>query len=186
MNKIWGKTAFGLLALLATFALEAQQAILHTSRGAIHIDLYEEKAPVTVANFLSYAREGFYDGTIFHRVMPQFMIQGGGFEPSMREKPTRDPIVNESTENRLNNDRWTVSMARTSDPDSATSQFFINLRMNPELDHRGGNPGYAVFGEVTDGQHVVRDISLVETRTVGGHQHVPVEPVVIERVEIVE
>ncbi len=179
-------------ALLMVFALaapagadDATEVILHTTKGPIHIELYPDKAPVTVANFLQYARDGFYDGTIFHRVIPRFMIQGGGFTAELEEKETRDPIPNESG-NRLNNDRWTVAMARTDDPDSATSQFFINLRINAELDRRAGKAGYAVFGKVTEGQHVVREISLVKTQSVGPLDDVPVEPIIIESVEIVE
>lgn len=177
--------AAGLLTFAAAANVSAEQVVLHTSRGPITLDLYSKKSPATVANFLQYARDGFYNGTIFHRVIPRFMVQGGGFTQDMEQKPTRDPVVNEAA-NRLNNDRWTVAMARTDDPDSATSQFFINLRMNIDLDHRGDKPGYTVFGEVIDGQHVVREISLVQTHQVGGHGNVPVEPVMIERVEIVE
>lgn len=175
-----------LIASLATGAvIAAEQAVIHTNRGDITVELFAEQAPGTVANFVEYARSGFYDGTVFHRVIPRFMIQGGGFTAELHEKPTRGPIENES-KNRLNNDRWTIAMARTSDPDSATSQFFINLRMNFDLDYRAGKPGYAVFGKVVDGQHVARDISLVDTTSVAGLDDVPVEPVVIESVEIVE
>lgn len=186
MRNVWKSLAIAAVLLAGWGQALAQEVVLHTDRGAIRLKLYTEQAPVTVANFLEYARSGFYDGTIFHRVIPQFMIQTGGFDAEMREKPTRDPIANESRDNRLNNDRWTVAMARASDPDSATSQFYINLRMNPELDHLGDRAGYAVFGEVIDGQHVAREISLLATHALGGHQNVPVEPVVIERVEIVE
>lgn len=164
---------------------DVANVILHTSRGPIHIELFPEKAPLTVANFLQYARSGFYAGTTFHRVIPRFMIQTGGFTADLEQKETGDPVPNESA-NRLNNDRWTVAMARTDDPDSATSQFFINLRINAELDQRGDKPGYTVFGKVTEGQHVVRDISLVRTASIGGMDDVPVEPVLIESVEIVE
>jgi len=160
-----------------------EKVILHTNKGAITIALYPEQAPKTVANFLEYARGGFYDGVIFHRVKPRFVIQAGGYDAELREKKVRDPIENES-KNRLHNDRWTVAMARHSDPDSATSQFFINLSMNFDLDPQGGKPGYTVFGIVTDGQPVVRDISLVRTHSVAGLDNVPIEPVVIERVEI--
>lgn len=184
-----GIAALALLLPLTTDAAEPQpsgeKVILHTSKGAITIALYPEQAPASVANFLEYARSGHYDGTLFHRVKSRFVIQGGGYDTQMREKPTRDPIANES-KNGLHNDRWTVAMARHSDPDSATSQFYINLRTNFQLDPQGGEPGYTVFGIVTDGQHVVRDISLVPTHTVAGHTDVPVEPVLIERVEVVK
>jgi peptidyl-prolyl cis-trans isomerase A (cyclophilin A)/peptidyl-prolyl cis-trans isomerase B (cyclophilin B) len=159
------------------------QVVLHTSRGAITLALYPDKAPLAVANFLEYAHSGFYEGTIFHRVQPRFVIQGGGFTADMVEKPVRDPIPSEA-HNGLHNERWSVAMARTEDPDSATSQFFINLHMNFELDQRGDRPGYTVFGTVTDGQYVVRDISLVKTGHRHGHADAPLEPVLIERVEV--
>lgn len=184
-------TSLTLMALLSLPAGAAEpqpsgeKVILHTSKGAITIALYPEQAPVSVANFLEYARSGFYDGTLFHRVKSRFVVQGGGYGADGIEKETREPIVNES-KNGLHNDRWTVAMARHGDPDSATSQFYINLSMNFQLDPQGGKPGYTVFGIVTDGQPVVRDISLVETHSIGGHDDVPVEPVLIERVEIVQ
>ena len=159
------------------------QVILHTNKGSITIELYPDKAPVTVANFLKYAKSGFYNGTIFHRVIKRFMIQGGGFTKDMHKKPTGEPIVNESG-NDLHNDRYTIAMARTGDPDSATSQFFINVRMNGNLDAIGTQPGYAVFGTVIDGQYVVSAIEKVKTRRVGQYNDVPVEPVVIESVEV--
>ena len=158
--------------------------IMHTSKGDITIELFQQKAPITVANFLDYAKSGFYDGTIFHRVIKRFVIQGGGFTPFMEKKETKAPIKNES-DNGLYNDRWTLSMARTNDPDSATSQFFINLKMNSNLNKRGKNPGYAVFAEVVDGRHIVKDIAKSPTRTVGPYSDVPVEPIIIESVEIV-
>jgi cyclophilin family peptidyl-prolyl cis-trans isomerase len=125
--------------------------------------------------------DGFYEGTIFHRVIPNFMIQGGGFTPDMTEKPTREPIPNESR-NRLHNVRGTVAMARTSDPDSATAQFFINQRTNLQLDWMPGQPGYTVFGEVTDGMNVVDFIATAPVQEVGGHADVPVEPIVIKTI----
>ena len=159
------------------------KVVLHTTKGAITLELYPQQAPVTVANFLQYANAGFYNGTIFHRVIKRFMIQGGGFTADMAKKDTRDPIVNESG-NGLHNDRYTIAMARTNDPDSATAQFFINTMINTQLDAQGGNPGYAVFGAVIDGQYVVKAIEKVATHTVGGYRDVPEEPVVIERVEV--
>ncbi len=156
---------------------------LHTSKGAITLELYADKAPKTVDNFLEYAHSGFYDGTIFHRVIKRFMIQAGGFTRELERKPTRDPVVNES-DNGLFNDRYTVAMARTADPDSATSQFFINTSINSRLNGRGDRPGYTVFGIVTDGRAVVKAIEKVETQQVGRHGNVPVEPVLIERVEV--
>lgn len=158
-------------------------AIMKTSKGDITIELYPEQAPVTVANFIKYAESGFYNGTIFHRVIKRFMIQGGGFTKEMVSKTTNDPIVNESG-NGLHNDRWTIAMARTSDPDSATAQFFINVKMNSNLDAGAGNPGYAVFGKVTDGQYVVKAIEKVEVQNLARFGNVPVEPVVIEQVVI--
>lgn len=156
---------------------------LHTSKGPITLELYPDKAPVTVANFLKYANAGFYNGTIFHRVIKRFMIQAGGFDQNMQEKPTAEPIINESG-NGLYNDRYTIAMARTSDPNSATSQFFINTKMNGRLDGIGDQPGYAVFGLVTEGQYVVKAIEKVKTRRLGRYDDVPVEPVLIERVEV--
>ncbi|HEY5776292.1 MAG TPA: peptidylprolyl isomerase [Xanthomonadales bacterium] len=166
------------------------QVTLHTSRGDIRLELYPNEAPKTVENFLQYARDGFYNGTVFHRVISYFMIQGGGMEVVEGEdgwelvgKTTRDPIVNEA-DNGLKNLRGTVAMARTNEVDSATSQFFINVEMNGSLDHTGKEDsrtwGYAVFGRVVDGMDVVDDIRFVET----GPQDVPTEPVVIESVEI--
>lgn len=175
-----------LAALLLTGGARAEtpRVVLHTSKGPITIELYPDKAPITVANFLTYARAGFYDGTIFHRVVPRFMIQGGGYTTDLQPKPTLDPIPNEAG-NGLHNTPWSVAMARTDDPDSATSEFFINLRLNSELDRQPGKPGYAVFGAVVDGQYVASDISLGATRPTGdGENSLPVEPVVIERVEI--
>ena len=161
---------------------------LNTNHGTIVLELDAEKAPATVANFLQYAKDGFYDGTIFHRVIDGFMIQGGGMEPGMREKPTRAPIKNEA-DNGLSNVRGTIAMARTPDPDSATAQFFINVADNAFLDHRAPTPegwGYCVFGKVIEGMEVVDAIKGVPTTTRGFHQDVPVEDVIIESVEVVE
>ena len=157
---------------------------LKTSMGDIVIQLDAAKAPVTVANFLEYARDGFFDGTIFHRVIPGFMIQGGGLTGDMSPKETRDPIANEAT-NGLANDKGTVAMARTGDPNSATAQFFINLTNNDFLNHSGpANYGYAVFGKVVEGMEVVDAIAGVKTANKGHYEDVPVETVVIESAAI--
>jgi cyclophilin family peptidyl-prolyl cis-trans isomerase len=160
---------------------------IKTNRGVIVAELYQDKSPKTVANFLEYAKSGFYSGTIFHRVIDGFMIQGGGFEPGMKEKrTTRPPIDNEAT-NRAANYAGTLAMARTSNPHSATAQFFINLKNNDFLNHRdtGQGYGYAVFGNVVKGMDVVNSIARVRTGSAGPHSDVPLEPVVIESVEIV-
>jgi cyclophilin family peptidyl-prolyl cis-trans isomerase len=162
------------------------RVLMETNDGDVVIELYAEKSPVTVENFLAYVDAGYYDGTVFHRVISNFMIQGGGFTTEMKEKPTRDPIVNESS-NKLHNTRGTLAMARTSDPNSATAQFFINQRSNLRLDWTPGNEGYAVFGEVVEGMQVVDIIALTETgaasvetsRGPAVFQDVPVKPVVI-------
>lgn len=158
------------------------QVVIKTSEGDITLRLFPDKSPVTVANFLAYVDAGHYNGTIFHRVIPGFMIQGGGFLPDLTEKPTGDPIVNESR-NRLHNIRGTVTMARTSDPDSAAAQFFINQRTNLRLDWSPGQEGYTVFGEVIDGMPVVDYISSTPVHTVAGHEDVPTEPILILSVE---
>jgi cyclophilin family peptidyl-prolyl cis-trans isomerase len=155
--------------------------IIETSEGNITVELFADKAPVTVANFLSYVDSGFYTGTIFHRVIPNFMIQGGGFLPDMTEKKNSDPIVNES-KNRLHNIRGSIAMARTNNPDSATSQFYINQRSNLNLDWAPGREGYAVFGEVRQGMDVVDFIATVDTGRVKGMGDVPAKPVLIEEV----
>ena len=162
------------------------KAIMETSKGTITLELDEEKAPVTVANFVEYARAGHYDGTIFHRVIDGFMIQGGGFTKDMNQKPTRDPIRNEAA-NGLKNARGSIAMARTSVVDSATSQFFINLVDNDFLDFRNPSPsgfGYAVFGRVSDGLEIVDAIAKVKTGTRGRYENVPDETVLIRRVTI--
>ncbi|MFW6339917.1 MAG: peptidylprolyl isomerase [Wenzhouxiangella sp.] len=168
---------------------EYPTVILHTNFGAITLELYEDKAPQSVANFVQYARDGHYDGTLFHRVIPNFMIQGGGFDTDFQQKSTREPIDNEA-DNGLGNERGTVAMARTNDPHSATAQFFINVTDNDFLNHRskasGQTWGYAVFGRVVDGMDVVDAIRAVDTGRRGMHQDVPVEDVIIERVEMPE
>jgi len=154
------------------------QVVMQTSMGTLVITLFPEKAPVTVANFLAYVDDGFYDNSIFHRVIPGFVIQGGGFEASMRQKQTNAPIINESG-NGLANRRGTLSMARTPNPDSATTQFFINLENNASLNASFNKPGYAVFAEVTEGLPIVDMISRVRTGTVQQHRDVPLDPVLI-------
>ena len=176
------------LALVATElpAQEATRVVIKTSMGDIHLELYPDQAPASVQNFLEYAQSGFYDGTIFHRVISHFMIQGGGFTPDMQKKGTREPIPNESN-NGLSNRRGTIAMARLPQPHSATAQFFINVQNNMNLDYQGGNQwGYAVFGKVTEGLDVVDDIRYVQTASRPPFSDVPVEPVIIEQVRIVE
>ncbi|MDO4879078.1 MAG: peptidylprolyl isomerase [Neisseria sp.] len=160
---------------------------LFTNRGDIVIELNHEKAPVTAANFEQYVKEGFYNGTIFHRVIPNFMIQGGGMTRDLHEKITRDPIQNEA-DNGLKNEKYTIAMARTQDPHSASAQFFINTKDNDFLDHTAPNLhgwGYAVFGKVVEGFDVVDAIGQVATTRKGIYQDVPVETIVIERIETV-
>ena len=187
----------GMLAIILSAVMSAAYAgaddsaenprvLMKTTDGDITIELYADKSPITVENFLRYADDGHYDGTVFHRVISNFMIQGGGFDAELTEKETRGPIVNES-KNKLHNTRGTLAMARTSDPDSAAAQFFINQRSNLRLDWSGGKDGYTVFGEVVDGMQVVDIISLTDTgsaqaQTTRGptvFQDVPVEPIVI-------
>jgi len=160
---------------------------LHTNHGIITLELDAEKAPKTVENFLQYVRDGFFDGTVFHRVIDGFMIQGGGFEPGMTQKPTRDAIENEAA-NGLKNEAYTIAMARTPNPNSATAQFFINIANNSFLNFTAPTPqgyGYAVFGKVVEGMDVVDKIRKVKTGSRSGHQDVPLEDVVITQAEIV-
>ena len=160
---------------------------LHTNHGDITLTLNAEKAPETVANFLQYCRDGHYDNTIFHRVINGFMIQGGGFEPGMKQKATQAPVKNEAN-NGLKNDAGTIAMARTQDPHSATAQFFINVADNDFLNFKAENVqgwGYCVFGRVSEGMDVVNKIKGVKTGTSGFHQDVPKEDVVIQRAEVV-
>lgn len=159
---------------------------LHTNHGIIHLELDEVKAPLTTANFLAYAAKGHFNGTIFHRVIAGFMIQGGGFEPGLKQKPTDSPIPNEAN-NGLKNKKYTLAMARTSDPHSASAQFFINAKDNDFLDFKsesGSGWGYAVFGQVTQGMEVVDAIERVKTTTVKHHENVPEDDVVITQVVI--
>ncbi len=161
---------------------------IHTNYGVITLSLFDEKAPVTVANFLDYVKEGFYDNTIFHRVIDGFMIQGGGFEPGMEQKETKATIQNEAN-NGVANKIGTVAMARTNDPHSATAQFFINVGDNDFLNFRSESVdgwGYCVFGEVSEGMDVVNKIKGVRTGNAGYHQDVPVEDVVIQKTEIID
>tara|TARA_B100001063_G_scaffold199839_1_gene192782 strand:- start:8796 stop:9458 length:663 start_codon:yes stop_codon:yes gene_type:complete len=178
--------AISMAVTAAEDSVDNPRVIIKTTDGDIVIELYAEKSPVTVENFLQYVDAGYYNNTIFHRVISNFMIQGGGFSTEMKEKPTRDPIINESS-NKLHNTRGTLAMARTSDPDSATAQFFINQRSNLRLDWTPGNEGYAVFGEVVEGMQVVDIIALTETgatsvetsRGPAVFQDVPVTPIVL-------
>ena len=161
---------------------------LHTNFGVITLELDAAKAPKTVENFLNYVRSGHYNNTLFHRVINGFMVQGGGFEPGMRQKPTMKPVENEAT-NGLRNTKYSVAMARTSDPHSATAQFFINVADNDFLNHTAPNPkgwGYCVFGKVVEGADVVDKMKTVRTVRQGPHQDVPEQDVLIERAEVVE
>lgn len=157
---------------------------MNTSEGNIEIELFNDKAPITTKNFERYIKENFYKGTIFHRVIPNFMIQGGGMTIDMKEKPNHAPIKNEAG-NRLANKRGTLAMARTNNPDSASSQFFINVVDNDFLNNAPGQAGYAVFGKVTKGMDVVDKISQVPTQYMGGHGDVPEKPVLIQSVKII-
>jgi peptidyl-prolyl cis-trans isomerase B (cyclophilin B) len=158
--------------------------VMNTSAGSLKIELFADKAPITVQNFLAYVDDQFYNGTIFHRIIPTFMVQGGGFEPGMKQKKTKPAIKNESG-NGLSNQRGTLAMARTSDPDSATAQFFINVVDNHFLDKARAQDGvgYCVFGKVIDGLDVVDKLKAAKTGTKSGHQDVPLQDVLIETVE---
>ncbi len=161
--------------------------LMSTSAGDVKIELFKDKAPATVANFLAYVNDKFYDGTVFHRVIPRFMIQGGGFTPDMKQKPTKASIKNEAG-NGLKNKLGTLAMARTSDVNSATAQFFNNTKDNDFLDHKDDTiqgHGYCVFGKVIEGSKVVQKIEAVQTDTMGMHEDVPVEPVVIQSIRVV-
>lgn len=199
MNRIHGLLCGLAMALMLAPGLAAAQTpesapegdnpyvTLHTNKGDIRIELYPQQAPATVENFLQYARDGFYAGTVFHRVISHFMIQGGGMTTELTPKETRDPIPNEA-DNGLKNLRGMVAMARTADPHSATSQFFINVEANPMLDHTAKTDsrawGYTVFGRVVDGMDVVDDIRFAETGQAKGMADVPVEPIIIESAEV--
>ena len=175
--------AFALLFSIAAHSANPQLE-MKTSQGMLVIELYQDKAPKSVENFLQYAREGFFNGTVFHRVIPDFMIQGGGFTPDMKQKATRPPIQNEAA-NGLKNELGALAMARTGDPHSATAQFFINLKDNGFLDYPGRDGwGYAVFGRVVQGLDIVQKIAKVPTANAGPHQNVPTTPVLIESVKL--
>jgi peptidyl-prolyl cis-trans isomerase A (cyclophilin A)/peptidyl-prolyl cis-trans isomerase B (cyclophilin B) len=172
-----------ILLLFPQICFSETVVLIKTNQGDITLSLDEEKAPITVDNFISQMKTGFYDGTIFHRVIDGFMIQGGGFTEQMRQKPAKKTIKNEGS-NGLKNDRGTIAMARRGDPDSATVQFFINLKDNGFLNTQRGKPGYAVFGKVTSGMNVVDKIAKVRTTSMGGHRDVPVQAVLIEKVSL--
>jgi cyclophilin family peptidyl-prolyl cis-trans isomerase len=173
-------------AFHGAYAAEAPQVALKTSMGEIVLELYPEKAPKTVENFLQYVKSGHYNGTVFHRVISNFMIQGGGFDKDMKQKPTSAPIENEA-KNGLKNDTYSVAMARTQAPHSASAQFFINTKNNSFLDYPGQDGwGYAVFGKVVKGTEVVDKIKSVDTANSGMHQNVPVKPVIIESASVIK
>lgn len=168
--------------------MPAAHVTIATTVGQMTLELDADNAPKTVENFLSYASSGFYDGTIFHRVINNFMIQGGGFTTDMEQKPTQAPVDNEAN-NGLKNERGTIAMARTQDPHSATAQFFINVQDNDFLNHTGENMqgwGYTVFGKITQGEDVLDKIRSVQTGSQGGHQDVPTEPIIIESISVTE
>lgn len=184
-RRIWPVAAAAAMALAVPFSAFAQKVKLATTEGDIVLQLDREKAPKTVDNFVAYVKAGHYDGTVFHRVIPTFMVQGGGMDKDLNEKKTRPPIPLESR-NGLKNERGTVAMARTSDPDSATSQFFINVQDNVFLDQptsRDGN-GYAVFGKVVAGMDVVDKIKAAPTGNKGMHQNVPLTPITIKKASL--
>lgn len=170
------------MAMTATNVAKTTTVIMETSEGNVEIELLGDKAPISVSNFLAYVDAKFYDNTVFHRVIPNFMIQGGGFEVNMRQKPTQAPIKNEA-QNGLKNDRGTLAMARTMVVDSATSQFFINVVNNDFLNHGTRDYGYAVFAKVTAGMDVVDKIAAVQTTVQGGMRDVPAKPVVIKTIK---
>ena len=176
----------GLLFCASTCTLAAPSVEFQTNQGDFTVELYPEKAPKTVANFLQYVKDGYYENTIFHRVINHFMIQGGGFERDLSEKNTRAAIVNEAG-NGLLNQTGTIAMARTADPDSATAQFFVNLIDNQFLDYTGPDPdqiGYCVFGKVTSGMDVIQKIGVTQTNTVGRYSDVPVKPIIIKNAKL--
>ena len=175
--------AFAFLCSIAAHAANPQLEV-KTSQGTLLIELYQDKAPKSVENFLQYAKDGFFNGTVFHRVIPDFMIQGGGFTPYMKQKEARAPIQNEA-KNGLKNELGTLAMARTGDPHSASAQFFINLKDNSFLDYPSRDGwGYAVFGKVVQGIDIVQKIAKVPTTNMGPHQNVPSTPVLIESVKL--
>lgn len=188
-NGLLWVVAFQTWAFLGTSEVQAEnpRVLLETSLGDVEIELYEKEAPITVENFLKYVKKGHFDGTVFHRIIPNFVVQGGGMEENMKERPTDDPIKNEST-NGLKNERYTLSMARTRSPHSATSQFYINLKYNRDLDRANAvdRVGYCVFGKVVKGEAVVDEMAKAKTGSRGGHQDVPVEPIVVKKATILD
>jgi len=190
LKRIVGLLLVGLFLAGSAVAAEAKNPtlVVETSLGTVKIELFQKEAPISVKNFLDYAKSGFYDGTIFHRVIPGFMIQGGGFTADLTMKPTKAEIKNEAA-NGLKNERGTLAMARTNVVDSASSQFFINVANNEFLNHQPGGPavyGYAVFGKVTSGMDVVDKIATTKTGIQKGFSDVPVTPVVIKSVKLVK
>ena len=197
MTRIQALVANGLVWMLAVQAwafwdraevlAQNPRVLLETSMGDLEVELYQKEAPKTVANFLSYVKKGHYDGTIFHRIIPNFVVQGGGLDPSMKERPTDDPIENEST-NGLKNEKMTLSMARTRAPHSATSQFYINLKYNSDLDKSKAIDrfGYCVFGKVIKGEDIVEKMAKSKTGLKAGNSDVPVEPIVLKKATILE
>jgi peptidyl-prolyl cis-trans isomerase B (cyclophilin B) len=197
MTRIQALVANGLVWMLAVQAwafwdraevlAQNPRVLLETSMGDLEVELYQKEAPKTVANFLSYVKKGHYDGTIFHRIIPNFVVQGGGLDPSMKERPTDDPIENESS-NGLKNDKMTLSMARTRAPHSATSQFYINLKYNSDLDKSKAIDrfGYCVFGKVIKGEDIVEKMAKSKTGLKAGNSDVPVEPIVLKKATILE
>lgn len=189
-NKILAVFVFSGIFTINTYASSVNSQCLNfptaeitTNMGIIDIQLNNAKAPISVANFIQYANSGFYNNKIFHRVIPGFMIQGGGFDKAMNQAQTRSAIKNEAN-NGLTNDKYTIAMARTNDPDSATAQFFINVNNNVPLNYLPSNPGYAVFGKVIKGQDVVDKIAGVPTKTINMYENVPIQPVLINSVKI--
>ncbi len=188
MKKIFLLTFMALMLFSNIVFAAPIKVLMETSVGNIELELYQDKAPKTVENFLKYVNSGFYNGTIFHRVIKNFMIQGGGFTQDMNQKPTNAPIANEAY-NGLKNDRGTIAMARTNEPHSATSQFFINHKDNSSLNYKAqtiAGWGYAVFGKVTKGMDVVDKIADVKTGIKGFHQDVPVENIIIKSIKVVK
>jgi cyclophilin family peptidyl-prolyl cis-trans isomerase len=191
----WRATLLGLVVLFGVPTVASTAAgkgnpmvLLSTSMGDIKVELYPDKAPITVKNFLEYAKEGYYDGTVFHRVIPGFMIQGGGMSADMQEKKGARPAIKNESDNGLKNDTGTIAMARTSVPDSATSHFFINVKDNSFLNRESApdKVGYAVFGKVVEGMDVVKKIEQVKTSSKGPHQNVPVDAVMIKSAKVVD
>lgn len=188
MNILFRNTLLATLLLSVGLVYADTKVLMHTNKGDIELLLDEKKAPKTVANFVHYANKGFYNGTIFHRVIEGFMVQGGGFTPDMQQKDTDKAIVNEAN-NGLKNQTGTIAMARTSDPHSASSQFFINVNDNVFLNHTAKTQegyGYAVFGKVVKGMNVVQQMAKVRTHNRMGHQDVPVEPIIIQSVKVIK